>query len=343
MIIACPLFDMMLQRADANNITNMLNVRYGVNIGFAQNVHRNRLLDMRNATVDLRNASNSTHYDAVHFLIGKSNFYRKMVQSRNAYAIYKNEYHFFKMYAPMGCGTTFELMTWILLAACRLFDEDAVVFGDDIIIKQSVTNELIELLSALGYETNMTKTFVSGHFRESCGAFASHSKLIKCFDFEWAEDYHDAVILMNKLRLVRHGLPVLEALYSRMIDRVPLLTFKMAPDDHPSLDDGIPSDINLVRQQRKHRSYAALFSAIASKCDYVRRSASVTQYYLREILTKVSQPLWEDQRIDNVSVFLAGHYMYAMRASAPTLRNTEQVRSQIVLCEKGNNSPVTFE
>lgn len=343
-IITCPLFDMISQRDDASTISHILRDKYGIILSFTQNIQRNRIYDSRNATVDFSNASNSTKLDSVKFLLGSTQLYRKHLSvSRIATCQFKDTYHYLNMFSPMGCGSTFELMTWILTAAARLFDEDATVFGDDVVIKSSCVPRFLALTAALGYNINVAKTFVEGTFRESCGAFISHNKPIKSFQFEWAEDYYDAVILTNKLRLVRHGIPVLEELYHRLIEKLPLLTFKMAADDHPVLDDGVPSSENLIRKQKRCKATSSLFKRELSNHAYATRSSRITQYYIREVLTKECKKLWNEPFIDDVPLPVYASYMYNMRCEAPVLRNTEHTRSQIVLCEINNNLPVTFE
>lgn len=342
-IITCPLFDMISQRSDAAFIKQILFNEFGMQLNFTQNIQRNRIYNYENATIDFSNASNSTRFDSVSFLLSGTKFFGRMISSCARVVKYKDDWHKLNMFSPMGCGSTFELMTWILLSAARLFDSNATVFGDDVVIAREHVQRFIRLTSALGYEVNVTKTFTEGYFRESCGSFLSHSKPVKCFDFEWAQDFYSAVILMNKLRLVRHGIPELERLYHRLIPKVPLLTFKMAPDDHPVLDDGIPSCENLVRKQRKCSKTKLQFAAVMGQNTYARRSSRITQYYIREILTQECDTLWDEPRDVDVDLATYAHYMYAMRVQPPTLRNTEHTRSKIVLCEINNNLPVTFD
>ena len=343
-IITCPMFDMISQRDDASTISAILHRRYGIQLGFTQNVQRNRIFDYANCTVDFSNASNSTRFDSVNFLLGSTAFMRKHLNvSRIAHCYYKNEFHYLNMFSPMGCGSTFELMTWILTAAARLFDKDATVFGDDVVIKSEALPRFLALTAALGYNINVTKTFTEGTFRESCGSFICQGQPIKSFQFEWAEDYYDAVILTNKLRLVRHGIPVLEELYMRLINKLPLLTFKMATDDHPVLDDGVPSMENLIRKQKKCESTSSRFKAMLRKNAYATRSSRITKYYIREILSKRCEPLWDSPWVDHVPLSVYASYMYNMRTNAPVLRNTEHITTKVVLCEINNNLPVTFK
>lgn len=43
------------------------------------------------------------------------------------------------------------------------------VFGDDIVCHPEVASRVLRLLTLLGFEVNATKSFIAGHFRESCG------------------------------------------------------------------------------------------------------------------------------------------------------------------------------
>jgi hypothetical protein len=94
------------------------------------------------------------------------------------------------MISTMGNGFTFPLMTTILSSAVRAvyremgilikdnplaWNHDAVVpgnwavFGDDIIVCREAYDMLVTFLHELGFRVNLTKSFNSGLFRESCG------------------------------------------------------------------------------------------------------------------------------------------------------------------------------
>lgn len=340
-IITCPLLDMLYHRAIAHSLIKTMRNAFGITLSFSQQIHKLLIQNLENATVDFANASNSNYLDTFDFLFEGTHLHRAIHQCRPHTVKYKEKWHHLSMVAPMGCGFTFELMTFILLSVTRLLDGSSTVFGDDVIIAKGKAQHFIDLADRLGYKTNSKKTFTEGTFRESCGGFTSHGKYIKCFDFEWAEDYFDAVVLMNKLRLVRRNVPILKQEYERLIKLVPLLTFKVASDDHPVLDDGIPCPSDLLRIHRKDPIVVQLFKQVTSCREYIGLSANVTRYYIREILTKVSTPLWEKPRVDDVDVFLASHYLYTRRATAPVLRNTDQMRSEIVICEYNTHHPFT--
>jgi hypothetical protein len=75
-------------------------------------------------------------------------------------------------FSSMGNGYTFPLETlifWGLAAACCDRDSDATVYGDDIVIPSDKFELLREVLHYAGFMTNVTKSFHTGPFRESCG------------------------------------------------------------------------------------------------------------------------------------------------------------------------------
>ena len=83
----------------------------------------------------------------------------------------------YELIASMGNGFCFPLQMVIYAAAIEAcYQEVGIqrgtygVFGDDIVVEQSVALLLIEFIRFLGIRTNTEKTFVFGPFRESCGA-----------------------------------------------------------------------------------------------------------------------------------------------------------------------------
>lgn len=59
--------------------------------------------------------------------------------------------------------------------------EEWGVFGDDIICHPKVAYRVLRLLELLGFEVNATKSFVQGHFRESCGSDYFRGQDIRAF------------------------------------------------------------------------------------------------------------------------------------------------------------------
>jgi hypothetical protein len=83
------------------------------------------------------------------------------------------------MVSTMGNGYTFPLETMFFAAVvrgvasvvgCKLNDTNFGVFGDDIICPSKLYRTVVRVLSILGFSVNLSKSFVEGPFRESCGA-----------------------------------------------------------------------------------------------------------------------------------------------------------------------------
>lgn len=156
------------------------------------------------ATIDFRNASNSNWLRPIEQMwprrvVGDLKRFRSehfLVPGKRG-----DSYETFNMLSPMGNGFTFEVMTMTILAVARQFDPTAFVFGDDLIVNQSVARKVITFIEKLGWVVNTDKTFTEGNFRESCGSFwdvRSSTRLVS-FDFTRPKDIHDVTVLANKM------------------------------------------------------------------------------------------------------------------------------------------------
>jgi hypothetical protein len=86
------------------------------------------------------------------------------------------------MVSTMGNGFTFPIMTLLFSAlVVSVLRHHGIplrvngkrtwgVFGDDIIVPTAASHTVLDMLRRLGFTPNSDKTFVSGPFRESCGA-----------------------------------------------------------------------------------------------------------------------------------------------------------------------------
>lgn len=73
-------------------------------------------------------------------------------------------------FVSMGNGFCFPLESLIFASICHAAGcDDFSVYGDDIIVRRSRALYVIELLKYCGFQTNVSKTFLTGPFRESCG------------------------------------------------------------------------------------------------------------------------------------------------------------------------------
>lgn len=87
----------------------------------------------------------------------------------------------YEMYAGMGNGTTFFVETIVFWAATYATSEassveeyvdlrEYAVYGDDVALRRRHAERYMRFAKFLGFKFNMTKTFLTGPFRESCGA-----------------------------------------------------------------------------------------------------------------------------------------------------------------------------
>lgn len=126
-------------------------------------------------TEDLKNASNSIALELVFNLFPIDiALHLDTFRAPSYFCEEKKTYVKYQMFSSMGNGYTFELESMIFLAFARSVvpkrDWHLVnVFGDDIIVPSYAIKDLRELLYAVGFKSNVDKSFSEGYFRESCG------------------------------------------------------------------------------------------------------------------------------------------------------------------------------
>jgi len=157
--------------------------RAGIDLDYGQDAHR--LLAQRAsregsfATIDLSNASDTVSYNLVKLFLPKDWFdLLDTLRSPFTWVNGKGWVHLQK-FSSMGNGFTFELETLIFLAiseeACRLSNVEyrtgssLLVYGDDIILPGKAGQLALALLRTFGFSPNVSKTYLQGAFRESCG------------------------------------------------------------------------------------------------------------------------------------------------------------------------------
>lgn len=129
-------------------------------------------LDEKFATIDLSDASNTISYELIRALFPDSWF--ALLDSLRERWVERPDGRWQKleMFSAMGNGFTFEVETIVFYAiaqACVQGRGEVSVFGDDIIVPTEYACDVIAALRWAGFVPNQAKTFISGHFRESCG------------------------------------------------------------------------------------------------------------------------------------------------------------------------------
>jgi hypothetical protein len=128
------------------------------------------------ATIDFSSASDSISTEVVRELL-PPRWFQIMDLTRSRLGTLGSETFRWNKFSSMGNGFTFELETLIFYAAALACCEyESVepgmvsVYGDDVIIPSHAYRSFSSFCAFLGFVVSPTKSFSSGHFRESCGA-----------------------------------------------------------------------------------------------------------------------------------------------------------------------------
>lgn len=126
-------------------------------------------------TIDLSEASDSISRELCQDLLPRA-WYLFLSSIRSPSYILEGEKYAYEKFCSMGNGFCFPLETLIFSSVCHVVykrhhrSPDFSVYGDDIIVRQSLAQEVLAGLKSFGFRHNPEKTFLTGPFRESCGA-----------------------------------------------------------------------------------------------------------------------------------------------------------------------------
>lgn len=120
-------------------------------------------------TVDFSAASDTISFNTVSLLFPEDWFkYLWDVRTPCYRGVFGNGTY--AKFSSMGNGSTFTIETLIFAAACHAVgSQNFLVYGDDVIIEKEYYEDFLALTRFLGFTVNVSKTFTSGPFRESCG------------------------------------------------------------------------------------------------------------------------------------------------------------------------------
>lgn len=218
-----PLGNSIVQYAIGRALMRVLsNVNNDLFVG--QSKHRKVIADDTKATLDLSDASDSISTELVRFLFPEDIF-KLLDDARSKCTEVDGLYMRTNKVSCQGNGFTFPLMSMILLAACKACgDEEASVYGDDIIVNNVVADEVSSFIEGLGFKVNVEKSFISRQFRESCGGYY-YSGYIRCFDIEWIDNFPSLCSVMNKIfmyaELGHIDSPMWAELHEKLLSLVP--------------------------------------------------------------------------------------------------------------------------
>ena len=132
------------------------------------------------ATIDLSAASDSNSISLVERIV-PAGLYRVLDDLRSPCTkLPDGSLYETNMFSSMGNGFTFELETLLFLSLARAITSlfripgKVNVYGDDIIVPTGAVPMFLDLLGYCGHRPNVTKTFYTGFFRESCGKHYYH-------------------------------------------------------------------------------------------------------------------------------------------------------------------------
>lgn len=163
-------------------------------------------LDGERATIDLSNASDTVAYSLVKLLLPRDWF--ELLDSLRSPETYINgRWWKLSKFSSMGNGFTFELETLIFCAIMHGVGgnpgKDCFAYGDDLIVPRHLIEDLLPCLSYFGFTPNKRKTYVSGHFRESCGGDYFNGKAVRPhYIKELPNEPQDWIKLANGIRRV---------------------------------------------------------------------------------------------------------------------------------------------
>ena len=202
-VIGCvPFLDMVCQLSFAMDMRKWMR-RHGVWLERNGDLHKTLLHQKDISTLDLSTASDLVQKLLIEAL-WPDHMWKFLKILRPTVFEYELDgekgYHTPAMYAPMGTGMTFDVMSFTLLALLRN-DRSATVFGDDIITKKP--EEALKILRDSGLKVNEEKSFISGKFRESCGGYWHDDiGLLTSYDFLYPKDACDEFTIINKMSMI---------------------------------------------------------------------------------------------------------------------------------------------
>lgn len=126
------------------------------------------------STIDLSAASDSISIELVKELLPSEWFnFLNCIRSPTYFSELGSARY--EKFTSMGNGFCFPLETLIFASIVHSVytvtgDKEFLVYGDDIIVRQSSALLVLEILRYVGFQANLDKTFIFGPFRESCGA-----------------------------------------------------------------------------------------------------------------------------------------------------------------------------
>lgn len=169
----------------------------GLNLQDGQAIHRQVACEASKegsfATIDLSNASDTVSTNLVRLVLPHQ-WFDALSALRSPYTLLDGKWVKLEKFSSMGNGYTFELETAIFAAISMAVMQtlgttpfpgvNLFVYGDDIIVPNSVAPCVLSALRYLGFTPNGKKTFLNGPFKESCGGDYFNGVDVRPFQLE---------------------------------------------------------------------------------------------------------------------------------------------------------------
>lgn len=154
-------------------------------------------------TIDLSSASDSISLEVVRTLLPPDWFEFLNCIRSPSFTLDDEKFRRYHKFTSMGNGFCFPLETLIFASACAVVSKpkDFIVYGDDIIVRQSVANRVLKTLWGLGFRHNTSKTFLQGPFRESCGADWYAGRNVRPLNLDYSFSSVENLIKFHNLSL----------------------------------------------------------------------------------------------------------------------------------------------
>lgn len=333
-VISCePFLNMIVQSVQEEGIRAVIRKEFNIDLNTAQDVHKALIADGTNATIDLKNASNSNWLAVISWLYPVK-FVNHLTNARSPIGKFEDHSHEWNMIAPMGNGFTFGLMTFTLLCLARQYDSFAHVFGDDIIIDSDVAPAFIDLLLETGWQINHEKTFLHGPFKESCGGFIHGSTYLTSYKIEWATNVVEACVTVNKIQRLAalYNITWLRRLAADLLGVTPPLCKRWVPTIEITGEYVCYTAYSQFRKLRNDPEYNHLRKGMFGKRNIIR-NVKKSQLLFNNLAVgyrfSVKSDTYRSVPVDHVHHHWLGHYLFAGRCSAPTRRNRDTIRCEL--------------
>lgn len=148
-------------------------------------------------TIDLSSASDSISIELVREIL-PTDWFVFLNSIRSPSYKYQGNVVRYEKFCSMGNGFCFPLETLIFAAVCHSVGcgqagVDYMVYGDDIIVRKPFASKVLDVLKRIGFKPNVSKTFLGGPFRESCGSDWYSGEDVRPFTLDFRLDSLEAI------------------------------------------------------------------------------------------------------------------------------------------------------